>query len=845
MSGFAEVAAPRERNAATDLFRLVQLENEEQLAEAQRIANVGSWQIDLATGRRTYSDQFLRMFGFDPAAPPPREELHARVHPDDRSRALRIAAAAGETGEPAVEQFRVLVPGAPPRTFLARTRVIADDNGRPLRMIGVVQDVSERVAYEEELRRVAVQQAAVANFGQLALSGASLGFLFAQVTALLRKILEAETEIVAAGEPPALGGAAVVAIPISSPDEQPWGSLRVDGGAQRVFSTTDVDFLRSVAAVLAQAAARAHADAELRLRALQQSAIAEIGRAVLTKVDDATIARACELVARGLGVAVVEYAGGGFRVPKGLLSPEDSTYVESMANILAEATGRENARAALQQTTRRLQLVLESTLEGICTVDADGRCTMVNAAAARMFGRGTEEILGAQMHELVHVRHPNGSPYPREECPIYRVVRDGVPQTVLGDAFWRADGTQIPVDYSAAPIVDGDAIAGAVVAISDTSARRALEQKLAQANRVASLGRLAATVAHEFNNVLMGISPFVEVIRRKPERAAKALDQISGAVARGKRITGDILRFTRPSELVRADFGVAPWLGDLGAHMMGVLSANHRIAVDAGDPELRANGDRHQLHQVVMNLVLNARDAMPAGGAISLSARREAPGTRFGFGAVAAPERFVHLAVADDGCGMDAAMLAHIFEPLFTTKRNGTGLGLAVAHQVVQRHGGEIFVESAAGAGTTFHLFIPLAEGGGESPAPLPAPPAPRAKGRHLLLVDDDEMVVSGLVSLLELEGIRVDAVGSGAAAIAYLRHTRPHVVLLDVGLPDMDGAEVYAQIAVMHAELPVVFSTGHADTARLEALERGPVVSLLKPYDLTTLLNAIERVAG
>jgi CheY-like chemotaxis protein len=319
------------------------------------------------------------------------------------------------------------------------------------------------------------------------------------------------------------------------------------------------------------------------------------------------------------------------------------------------------------------------------------------------------------------------------------------------------------------------------------------------------------------------------VIRRKPERTAAALDQIAGAIGRGKRITEEILRFTRPAELVRKDFAVEPWLRDLAADVHAVLPPTLRVVVDVFDPSLRVHADRHQLHQVLTNLIVNARDAMPKGGTVTLSARREAA--------------FIHFTVRDDGCGMPEETLRHIFEPLFTTKGSGTGLGLAVAHQVVERHGGEISAESVVGAGTTFHLLIPIAKTEGESATPAAVPPLKASRVRRLLLVDDDEAVVAGLAALLELEGIKVDAVTSGAAAIEYLRHARPNVVLLDVGLPDMDGTEVYKQIAAIDAELPVVFSTGHADTARLRGLERGHVASLLKPYDAGTLLEAIERV--
>ncbi|HWS73263.1 MAG TPA: ATP-binding protein, partial [Thermoanaerobaculia bacterium] len=657
-------------------------------------------------------------------------------------------------------------------------------------------------AHEEELRRVAVQQAAVANFGQLALTGASPEFLFEQAAALVTTLLDVEVcRVVVAGA--AVPGPGDLAIEIASPDdEEPWGFLHLPHVADRLAQTTGVDFLRSIAFILGHAIARRRTEAELRRIALQQSAIAELGKLMMTTIDDATIERACELVVRGLGadcscyaelspdgkmmhrrvggmvwerhlpqsmpvsdethvgltvllgepVVVDDYATetrfrtastataagivSGVVVPVasatrtyGVLSahaktnrhfgPGEVDYLLSLANIIGDALAREEARAALVATTRSLQLVLESTMDGIYTMDVEGRCTMINAAAARMLGRTAEELVGANMHELMHAQGSGGAPT-ETDCPIDGVLRDRAPRTVIDATFWRSDGTSLAIDYSAAPIFDGDLAVGAVVAFTDTTERRKLELKLAQATRLSSLGRLAATIAHEFNNVLMGISPFVELIRRRPERAATSLDQIGVAIGRGKRITEEILRFTKPAELIQTVIAVEPWLESIRLETQSLLPARYRIDVAVADG-LHVVADRNQLSQVIMNLILNARDAMESGGTVSILAHRDRPGTKFPFGLVDQPERFVHFTVRDTGCGMPPETLKHIFEPLFTTKTHGTGLGLAVAHQVVERHGGEIFVESGPD-GSAFHLFIPFAERPEEPASPAPEP---------------------------------------------------------------------------------------------------------------------------
>ena len=328
-----------------------------------------------------------------------------------------------------------------------------------------------------------------------------------------------------------------------------------------------------------------------------------------------------------------------------------------------------------------------------------------------MLGRPAEEFIGRNMHDAVHGLRADGSLYPQDECPIYQMIgTPASPRSVTNDVFWRRDGTPMPVDYSAAPIIDEGVAVGAVVAFTDISARRKLEPKLEQANRLTSLGRMAATIAHEFNNVLMGISPYVELLRRKPEEIAKAIDQISRAVSRGKGITHDILRYTQPAEPNRAVVAVEPWLRNVVMEARSMLPPIYAIDLDVDDPPLSIEADANQLHQILMNLVLNARDAMWSGaGRSAFRCAANAHGT-FCIRSGRASPALAHLIVRDEGSGMKPETLRHMFEPLFTTKKNGTGLGLAVTHQVVLRHGGEIFVESEIGVGTTFHIFLPLAE---------------------------------------------------------------------------------------------------------------------------------------
>jgi len=279
-----------------------------------------------------------------------------------------------------------------------------------------------------------------------------------------------------------------------------------------------------------------------------------------------------------------------------------------------------------------------------------------------------------------------------------------------------------------------------------------LETELARANRMAGLGHVAATIAHEFNNVLMGIQPFLDLLLRRaagrPDMA-EPLSRIGHSVQRGKRIALEILRFSRPLHAVLAPLPLRQWLGDIAAEAGGLLGVEHSVVLDTPPEPLFVNADRELLHQAFLNLISNARDAMPSGGVFRIAVQQSTPQSRFG-GNLMAPGRFVGISVSDSGHGMSEETLTHIFEPLFTTKKGrGTGLGLAVVHQIITAHGGYIFAESQPGVGSTFTMFLCLAEGPAATTTTAP-PPRPGLEGCRVLLVEDDESVAAGTTAMLD-----------------------------------------------------------------------------------------------
>ncbi|MBI2214329.1 MAG: response regulator [Acidobacteria bacterium] len=504
-------------------------------------------------------------------------------------------------------------------------------------------------------------------------------------------------------------------------------------------------------------------------------------------------------------------------------------------------------RKRIEEAQARLVAILEATPDFVAIAGVDGQILYCNEAARRMLGH---ERVGEESTKRSAESYSEKADRLMSGANIQHAIEHG---SWSGEtAFLRADGGVVAVSQ----IVLAHRGPGGEVEYVSTIARdvtsrneaeernRRIEHRLEEARRVNSLGRVAATIAHELNNVLMGILPFVEVIRRRigdDERVASATDQIASSVSRGKRVTEEILRFAKPVEPCLEVVDLTQWLEMLAPELRGVAGSNIELRLVLPDESLRARCDSAQLQQVVTNLVINARDATPGAGAITLTL---APSIRERSVSIGLPDhgRSVRLTVADTGAGIAPDMLEQIFEPLFSTKRSGTGLGLAVARQIISRHAGVIFAENDPRGGTAFHVVIPRVDEG--VTAPEETTRERRRRIRRLLLVEDEAAVAEGLSLLFEMEGISVRVVELGGEVVRSVEEFAPDVVVLDLTLPDMDGREVFAQIVAQWPDLPVVFSTGHGNEADLaEQLKRDHVGFLGKPYTFEALLAAIDRV--
>jgi PAS domain S-box-containing protein len=507
-------------------------------------------------------------------------------------------------------------------------------------------------------------------------------------------------------------------------------------------------------------------------------------------------------------------------------SSAEAAFLESIAHLLAGAIYRRHADAEMLTQRQELEALIHHAPDLISRYAPDTTILFVNNVA-REGGWEPGQLVGRRINEL-------GLPPAVEEAwitALESVFRTGVPY----EFETESKNGQFIIDVRVVPEKDADGRVACAMAISrDITARRRgdeerirLAEQLEQTRRAASVSRLGTTVAHEFNNVLMSISPFAEIIARAAntdQRLLKAAGYIRSAITRGRRVTQDIMRFTRPAEPSLRILDLTKWLPPVV--QTALQPGSIPVTVEIAAP-LYAEADPGQLEQAVTNLLLNARDAVQEtdGGGIRVHAGQA--------------EGSIVLTIEDDGRGIAPENLDKIFEPFFTTRRSGAGLGLAVVQQIVERHHGSIRAESLAGQGAAFVITLPAPAAPGDADS---QDDQRSLDGCRLLLVEDEAPIAEGLTALLVAGGADVRVARTGGAALADIGNDDlPDAVLLDVGLPDMDGVEVFATVRKRWPQLPIVFTTGHADQARLQGmLEQPHVGHLVKPFELDDLVAAI-----
>jgi PAS domain S-box-containing protein len=523
--------------------------------------------------------------------------------------------------------------------------------------------------------------------------------------------------------------------------------------------------------------------------------------------------------------------------------------------IALDVTERTLAEEARRRSEVRKGAVLDTALDGIVSIDHRGRITEFNAAAERMFGYGRAAALGRDLAELI-IPEPQRAAH---RAGLERHLATGEAR-VLGRRIeltaLRADGTEIPVELAVTRIpLDGPPVFTAYVRdlTERKQAERALresEEQLRQAQKMEAIGTLAGGVAHDFNNLLTGILGHAQLLRATTEpghKAHRSAEVIETAARRGAALTQQLLGFARKGKNQNVPVDLSATIHEVIGLLTRTVDKNIRMASRSTIDRPVVSGDPDQLQQVVLNLAVNARDAMPEGGEmVFVTDASTFEATDFRKPSEIAPGRYVVLSISDTGCGIPDEVRRRIFEPFFTTKGQGkgTGMGLAMVYGIVKNHGGWVAVESAVGRGTTVRIHLPQAQEL-RATEPLGTSSSVRPGTGRILVVDDEEIVRSVAEEFLRHLGYEVVTAADGLEAVEYYeKHGRTiDAVLLDMVMPRMGGRDCFRALRGLNPDVRAVLSTGYGpDVVAQEMLDEGLRGFVAKPYRLEQLADAVAR---
>jgi PAS domain S-box-containing protein len=503
------------------------------------------------------------------------------------------------------------------------------------------------------------------------------------------------------------------------------------------------------------------------------------------------------------------------------------------------------AEKRAQEAGARLAAIIASSSDAIISKTLDGVVTSWNSAAERIFGYDASEMVGQSVFKLIPAELHATERYILEQLRRGETVEFSESERV------RKDGSRIWISLSVSPVRDASGtIIGAASIKRDVTQQKRVADHLREAQRLQAVGQLAGGIAHEANNQMSVVLGGAQFLLRRTDLAPAARDDVEfirQAAERTAAITQQLLAFSRRQVLQLQDVDLNRVLQSIEPVLRRSLAENHELVVRPGLRGGLVRADQRQLEQVLLNLTLNARDAMPDGGRLTIETCELTLAADGRETASLVPgQRYAAFVVSDNGHGMDTRTLAQAFEPFFTTKEvgQGTGLGLSVVHGIVSQSGGHIRVESEPDKGSTFKLYFPIASAGGVTEA-LPAGRAlPADHGRVALLVEDDSLVRGMAARGLAEAGYTILQAENGRAALELIQsHSgRLDIVITDIGMPEMDGYELAKRLREERPDLPVLFMSGYGDAEDAAPLLRKPFAPDALVHKADEVLSAVAR---
>ncbi len=778
-----EARAVRYVGTLQDITERVRLEEAERqgaarLALAIQASRMAVWEVDIAADRVTGSPELNRLLGLPEDATPTAEEMRARYYPGERERLRALGQAALARGERTLEaEYRYVWPDGSVRWLWLRAEMIVDADGVPVRALGVIGDITERRRSEEALR------ASEARL-KLAQRAAGIGVWDWEVETGAISWSPEMFEIL--GLDPVRDAAAPYAawLDVLHPDDRGYAN----DAAQRAVSHGDpftIDFRITHGPSGEQRWVRSH------------------------------------------GVAVLDADGRPGRVVGVNFDITEERRREQELRALAG-----DLRSAVEASEKARDRIYELSNDLFAVAGFDGYLKTINPAWERLLGHPREALLAKRFSTWIH---PDDL---RAVGEFVAAMQAGAALQQFENRVMKADGTVAWIAWAAVP--EGDLF---YAVGRDITREKEQAEALRQSQKMEAMGQLTGGVAHDFNNLLTPIVGALDVLQRRGLGGEREQRLISGAVQsaeKAKTLVQRLLAFARRQPLQPSSVDVGELTRGMAELIASTTGPQIRVVVDAPGELPSARADANQLEMAILNLAVNARDAMPEGGTLRISVDAATVGRQHR--SQLPPGRYLHLSVADTGVGMDDATLARAVEPFYSTKGvgKGTGLGLSMAHGLAAQLGGALTIQSTPGLGTNVELWLPQGETGPAATTATTAGEPARGKGT-VLLVDDEDLVRLSTADMLIEAGYTVLEAASAEEALRLLaRGTAPDMVVTDHLMPGMSGTELAGLLRRERPSIKVLIVSGYASGAGIAP----DLPRLAKPFrgaELATALLALN----
>ncbi|MCB9866694.1 MAG: PAS domain S-box protein [Phycisphaerales bacterium] len=803
------------------------------LAEAQSIARLGSWEWDLVTGELNWSDELFRLYGLAPSKDAPLlSVLRELAHPDDRD-VLERAIAEAQSGTFESVDYRIVLPDRSIRHVHAMGKIVHDSAGRPVRAHGIIHDISERKRADAAMAAHLCFLESMERIDQAIRGTVDLEEMMSAVLEETLKIFGCDRAWLLY---PCNPQAATWQVPMERTVPEYPGAFAL--GQELPLNEETAELMRRVLAGDGPVHFGSGAPNPVPPGAGAQFSIRSVlAMPVFPKVGEPWVF--------GLHACARDRTWTG----------EEERLLREIGRRIGDGLTTLLQHRNLRSSEERFHALVEHAADAFFLISSDGRVLDVNQRACTSLGYTRDELLGMAVGEIDETLSGPESMQQGWQDTLAN------PQRTVEGIHRRKDGSTFPVEVKVGLLeLNGRQV---VLGLArDISARKAaeeerdlLETQLRHAQKMQAVGQLAGGVAHDFNNILTAILGNLEMSLPKLEAALPAdnlalggLRQVERAAQRAAGLTRQLLIFSRRDVAKPEVLDLNAILRDMDKMLRRLISESIELVTIPQEALHRVRADAGQIEQVVMNLVVNARDAMPKGGRLTLEVANvtldKAYSARH---AEASAGPHVMLAVSDTGCGMDAETRERIFEPFFTTKDvgQGTGLGLATVYAIIRRAGGHVQVYSEPARGSTFRVYLPAVDAEVSAPAGAAGDDAPGGD-ETVLVCEDDASVRKLTMHILQGAGYTVLTAENGADALDLAdNHDGPiELLVTDVIMPYMNGKELADELQLKRPEVRTLYVSGYtSNVIAHHGVLDADVAFLEKPYNRQSLLTAARAV--